>query len=160
MSQAGVEQRQISRDGGRARSARVGGVVALPTLALVVYGVYGDRQASSSQKSAVPFEIIIVVVASAIVYALLAPLALRAVEARTAAGPRWALGLAVVSFLSLAVFWSGLPLIIGGAAALVGRAGREAAGRSKVFSIAFGLGLVAAVGCVAVTIIGNSLSGH
>jgi hypothetical protein len=160
MSQAVIEQRQVSHDGGRARAARVGGVVAVLTSALVVYGAYGDSQASSSQKSSVPFIIIIAVAVAALVYGLLAPLALRAVEARTKSGSRWAVGMAVVSFLSLVVFWSGLPLIAGGAAALVGRAGRETAGGSKAFSVAFGLGLFSAAASIAITIIGNTIGGH
>jgi hypothetical protein len=160
MSQAVVEQRQASRDGGRARAARVGAVVAILTMALVYYGAYGDAKASSSQKSGVPFLVIIVAVLAAIIYGLLTPIALRRAEAPAASGSRWAVGMAVVSFLSLAVFWTGLPVVLGPAAAMVGRTGRDATGGSKAYSIAWGLGLFAAVAAVAVTIIGNTTGGH
>jgi hypothetical protein len=160
MSQGVVGQRPVSRDGGRARAARVGGVVAIVTMALVVYGAYGAAKASASQKSGVPFEIIIVAVVAVVVYGLLAPLALRAVESGRAAGRNSAVALAVVSVLSLAMFWSGLPLILGGAAALVAMAGRERIGGSKVFSAAWALGLLAAGASIAVTILGNTIVGH
>lgn len=160
MSQAVVEQRQASRDGGRARAARVGAIVAILTMAIVYYGAYGDAKASSSQKSAVPYVIIFVAVLAAVVYGVVIPMALRRAEALDTSGSRWAVGMAVVSFLSLVVFWTGLPMVLGPAAAMVGSTGREATGGSKAYSIARGLGIFAAVAAVAVTIIGNSTGGH
>jgi hypothetical protein len=128
-------------------------------MALVVYGAYGDAHPKASQKAAVPFLILVAAVVATVVYALLAPLALRAVEHRTAAASRWAVWLTVVAVVSLVVFWSGLPLIVGGAAALVGKAGREQTDGSKAFSAAWGLGLFAAGASIAVTIIGNTTGG-
>lgn len=157
MSQAHVEQHQMSRDGGRARSARVGGVVTILAMALVVYGTYGDSQASDSQKSGMPSVLVGVVVVAALIFGLLAPMALRAVEAHRETGRRWAIGLAVASVLAIVVFWSGLPLLLGSAAALVAKAGRESAVTSKAWSWAWGLGLFAAGASIAVTIVGNTL---
>jgi hypothetical protein len=152
-----VVEQQVSRDGGRARAARVGGVVTILALALVVYGTYGDSQASDSQKSGMPSVLVGVVVVAVIVFGLLAPMAIRAVEEGRDTGRRWALGLGIVSLLSLAVFWSGLPLLVGSAAALVGRTGRGHTDGSRAFSWAWGLGLFAAVAAIAITILGNTL---
>ena len=157
MSKLVDEQHWVSPDGGRARSARVGGVVAILAMALVVYGTYGDSQASDSQKSGMPSVLVGVVVVAALVFGVLAPMALRAVEAHRETGRRWAIGLAVASVLSLVVFWSGLPLLLGSAAALVAKAGRGSAGGSKAWSWTWGLGLFAAGASIAVTILGNTL---
>jgi len=153
-----VEERQhVSQDGGRARSARVGGVMTILAMALVVYGTYGDSQASDSQKSGMPAVLVGVVVVAAIVFGLLAPAGIRAVEAGRSTGTRWAVGLGIASVVSLVAFWSGLPLLLGGAAALVARVGREQTGGSKGFSWAWGLGLFAPIAAIVVTILGNTL---
>jgi hypothetical protein len=124
-------------------------------MAFVVYGAYGDSHASSSQKSAVPFLLVIVAVAATVVYGLLTPLALRSVAGQGPAGRRWAVGLSVASVLSLAIFWSGLPLILGGASALVGYEGRSGSQDSRAFGVAWWLGLAAAALEVIVTVVGN-----
>jgi hypothetical protein len=151
-----VAEHQVTHDGGRARAARVGGVVTILAMALVVYGTYGDPQASDSQKSGMPSVLVGVVVVALIVFGLLAPAALRAVEAGRESGPRWALTLGVVAVVSLVVFWSGLPLLVGGAGALVAKAGRERVA-TRAYSWAFGLGLFGAIAAIAVTIVGNTL---
>jgi hypothetical protein len=152
-----VVEQQASRDSGRARAARVGGVVTILALALVVYGTYGDPQASDSQKSGMPSVMVGVVVVAAIVFGLLAPIALRAAEEGRDAARRWAIGLGIVSVLSVVVLWSGLPLLVGSAGALVGRTGREQTGASSAFSWAWGLGLFAAIASIVITIVGNTL---
>lgn len=157
MAQTVVERDRIGGNGGRARAARVGVVAAVLAMALVVYGTYGDSQAPDSQKSGMPFVLVMAAVAAIVTFGVLAPRALRAVDAGTAGGRRWAVGLAVVSVLGLAVFWSGLPLIAGSAAALVGRAGVESARRSRAFSAARVLGLFAAGTSILVTVAGNLL---
>jgi hypothetical protein len=158
MSQAVVDRGRVGGSGGeRALSARVGAAAAILAMALIVYGAYGDSKASSSQKSGVPFLVVIAAVLAIVTYGVLAPLALRAVASGNAAGRRWAIGLTVVSVLGLAVFWSGLPLIVGGAAALVGRAGREQALGGKAYSVAWVLGLFAAGASIVVTVLGNIL---
>lgn len=159
MSKVVVEDDRVSSDGGRARAARVGGVVTILAAALVVYGTYGDGRASESQRSGVPFELGLVAVAAVIVFGVLAPRALRTVESDRATGRRWAVALGAVSVVSLVVFWSGLPLLLGSAAALAGKAGREVGG-SRAFSWAWGLGLFAVGASIAVTILGNTVAGH
>ena len=159
MSKVGVEVDRVSTDGGRARAARVGGVVTILAAALVVYGTYGDARASDSQKSGMPFVLVGVAVAAVLVFGVLAPLAVRAAESERAAGRRWAVALGVVSVLSLVVFWSGLPLLLGSAAALAGKAGRDVSG-SRAFSWALALGLFAAGASIVVTVLGNTIAGH
>jgi hypothetical protein len=155
-----MESVHVGGIAGRARAARIGAGVAPLAMGLVVYGAYGDAHASSSQKSAVPFLLGVVAVVTAVVYGLLAPLALRAAARQTAAARRWALGLGIVSVLSLVVFWSGLPLIVGGAAAYIGYEGRSTTGGSRAYDAAWWLGLAAAALAVIVTILGNTVAGH
>lgn len=157
MSQAVLDSTHGARFAGRARAARIGVGVAVLAMALVVYGAYGDSQASSSQKSGVPILLAFVAVAAGVVYGLLAPLAQRSVARKAPAARRWAVGLSVVSVLSLVIFWSGLPLIIGGAAALVGNEGRSGSHESRAFSAAWWLGIGAAGLAVVVTVVGNIL---
>ena len=152
MAQTYAEQ---DRSTTRARAARVGAVVTPLAMALSVYGAYGDPTAPDSQKSAVPSVLVMIVVVAVVTFGLLAPMALRAVQARTAAGRRWAAGLTTVAVVGLVIFWSGLPLIAGGAAALVGRAGKEGAQSSRAFPAAWVLGLFAAGASIVVTIVGN-----
>jgi hypothetical protein len=156
MSQASLSTDRVG-DGGRAQAARVGAVATVLALALVVYGTYGDPKAPSSQKSGMPSILVIAVVLGIVVFGFLAPRALRAVDVAGAAGRRWAVGLTTVAVVGLVVFWTGLPLIVGSAAALVGRAGRESRRPSRAFSVAWVLGLVAAGASILVTILGNLL---
>jgi hypothetical protein len=152
-----VERGRIGGNGGRARAARVGAVATVLAMALIVYGTYGDPKAPDSQKSGMPSVLVMAAVVSIFTFGVLVPIALRAVDARGAGGRRWAISLAVVSVLGLGVFWSGLPLIAGSAAALVGRAGTESGQGAKAFSTARVLGLVAAGASILVTILGNVL---
>src|SRR4051812_26817865 len=65
---------------------------AAAAAAIVSYGAYGDPHADSSQKSAVPILIGVAVVITAIVFGLLVPRALRAVESGTPSAVCWSLG--------------------------------------------------------------------
>lgn len=155
MAQTMVERGRIGGNGGRARAARVGAVATVLAMALIVYGTYGDSQASDSQKSGMPSVLLIALVVAVVTFGVLAPIALRAVAAGTAGGRRWAIGLTTVSIVGLVVFWSGLPLIAGSAAALVGRAGRESGRDSRAFSVGRVAGVVAAGLSILVTLFGN-----
>lgn len=157
MAQTMVERGRIGGNGGRARAARVGAVATVLTMALIVYGTYGDPEAPDSQKSGMPFIFVMAAVVALIMFGVLVPLALRAVDAGAAGARRWAISLTIVSVLGLVVFWTGLPLIAGSAAALVGRAGTESGQGAKAFSTARILGLFAAGASILVTILGNVL---
>lgn len=155
MAQTVVEQGPIGGSGQRARAARVGAVATVLAMALIVYGTYGDPQASDSQKSSMPFVLAIALGVALVTFGFLAPRALRAVSEGRAVGRRWAVALVTVSVLGLVVFWSGLPLIVGSAAALVGWTARESGQNSRSFSAARVLGLFAAGASILVTIVGN-----
>jgi len=160
MSQAVLEPMQLTNSAQRSRCARIGAGAAALAMAVVVYGTYGDSHASSSQKSGMPFLLVVVAVLAAVVYGFVAPTALRAVANGSTSARRWAVGLAIVSVLSLAVFWSGLPILVGGAAALVGHSGRSLPRSSRAYAAAWWIGLSAASLSVVVTILGNTVAGH
>lgn len=157
MAQTTVEAVRIGGNGYRARAARVGAVATVLAMALIVYGTYGDSKAPDSQKSGMPSVLVMAAVVSIIMFGVLVPLALRAVGVGGPGGRRWAICLTIVSVLGLGVFWSGLPLIAGSAAALVGRVGMESGVGAKMFSTARVLGLVAAGASILVTVLGNVL---
>jgi hypothetical protein len=102
-----------------------------------------------------PSVLAIALVVAVVTFGVLAPLAMRAAAAGAAGGRRWAIGLTTVSVLGLVVFWSGLPLIAGRAAALVGRAARESGQDSRAFSIARIVGVAAGGLSILVTVVGN-----
>lgn len=160
MSQAVLRSNEITGDGHRARAARIGAGVAVLAMALIVFGTYADSKASSSQKSGVPFLLVIAAVMAAVVYGVLTPIALRAVATGAGSARRWAVGFTVVAVLSLVVFWTGLPLIAGGAAALTGHAARQSQHGSRAFAAAWWLGLAAAALTVIVTVLGSTVAGH
>lgn len=142
----------------RTTSTRWGGLVLLVAAALVTYGAYGDANAAASQRSAVPAIIGLAFVATAVVFGLLVPAGLRAAEERTAHAERWAMWHAVAALISAPIFWSGLPLILGSAAALLALDLRRRTGSSRVTTFALALGLFMAGGSVLFTVVGNILS--
>lgn len=104
-------------------------------------------------------EIAIVFTAIAVVslatYGYLVPRALRRDPGATAV----ALGLAALVLL-LPAFWSGLPLVLGVAAMLLGRAGRTDGTRSGRSIAAIVLGAVAVVGYLAIYIWDGPIAGN
>ena len=114
----------------RALVAKWGTVAAAGAAALVTVGSYGNDK----QWSAVPFLIGLVVIVSAVVFGLVVPRALHAVETGAPSAARWTVGHGIATVLLLTVFWSGAELIVGTAAivlAVVGR--RRAAGSERVY---------------------------
>lgn len=90
----------------------------------------------------------VIVVVAAVVFGLVVPRALR----KESAG-RTALTLAIIGLLLIVpAFWSGLPMVLGAAAALLGNAGRRASSGSGLCTAALGLGALAMVGYLAVYI--------
>lgn len=141
----------------RGSAARWGVAVAILVAAANVYGVYGDSKAPASQRDSLPVVIAIGMVVTAVVFGLLVPAGLRAIEQRSSSAPKWALGHAIVAVLSIVLFWSGLPLILGSAAALIGTHGLRLDTTNKQMAIARGLGVFAAVASIAVLVLGNVL---
>lgn len=130
---------------------------------LAVYAAYGDPHPKTSQEDGVPFLIALSAVVGAAVFGLLVPRALRAVGAASPGAPRWALGHGIAAVVLLTAFWSGLPLVVGPAAVILGMEGRRpparGARRGGAYSASLMLGVVAVVASIAITVVGNTL-GH
>ena len=92
--------------------------------------------------------VVVLFVTTALVYGLVVPRALR----KDSAGGT-ALGLSIPALvLLLPAFWSGLPLVLGLAGALLGGAGRHAPTGSRKCIAAIALGTLAAIGYLAIYI--------
>lgn len=101
--------------------------VALLTIvgasAVIVYGAYGDPEPKADQQAAVPFLILAAMLVAALIFGWLLPKAAssRKESASEARINRWAMTLSVIGLLLVPVaFWSGLPIVAGGAGALLG----------------------------------------
>lgn len=132
------------------RERTIGLVAAIAAAALAVYAVYGDSAAPQDQKDSLKFVIPFILVVAALVYGLLVPWA-RGRSSGTAG-----LVVSIVSFLSIAAFWSGLPIVLGSAGAVLGMDAQEqVGGQSGKAKAAVIVGVVAAVLAIAITVIGN-----
>lgn len=141
----------------RSIAAKWGVGVAVVTAAYDVYGVFGDSQASTSQHDSLPFVIAMGLIITGLVFGLLVPAGLRAIDQHTSSASRWALGLGIAAFVSLVVFWSGLPLILGSGAAVVAVNGLRSDITTKRMAVARGLGFFAMAAAIVVSVLGNVL---
>jgi len=143
----------------RLQAAGLGVVVAAAASGLIAYAAYGDPTAPQHQKDAVPSIIIIAVVVAVAVFGALVPKALAALDGTGERKHLWALVPAIVALVTTVAFWSGVPLILGVAAGLLGFAGRREAldqgAATRAYTATIVLAGIAAVGSVAVTLIGN-----
>lgn len=141
----------------RATSARWGALALVVAVATAIYGAFGDPHPSAQQESAVPFICAVLVVVAAGLYGLLLPAGLRGVAAGRWSGAALTLGI-VALVLTPVSFWSGLPLVVGTAAAVLGAAGRRTAttGRGRA-TAAVVLGVLAVVACLVMSVLGNTL---
>jgi hypothetical protein len=90
-----------------------------------------------------------VIAAGLLVVCVVYPLVVaRGLRQESAGGRALALGI-IALLLIVPAFWSGLPMILGAAAALVGYAGRKAARGSGQATAGFVLGILSMVGYVA-----------
>jgi hypothetical protein len=135
----------------RAGQAAIG--TALAASAVIVYGAYGDPDPKSDQQAAVPFLVAGVVLVAAFIYGWLIP---RRLNSR-----RTALALSLVGLLLVpVVFWTGLPVVLGSAGALLAWQGRTSEPRavsSAVKDPAVLTGAVAIVANIAMIILSNTL---
>lgn len=109
----------------RIRSLRWGVPAMAFAAGLAAFSVYENHGGTSaadqhSQESALPIIIGVTVVLGALAFGLVAPRLMR--SARTSG---WALGFAIAAIVTLAVYWSGLPVVFGAAALLMGTTGRR-----------------------------------
>ena len=97
-----------------------------------------------------------VVVATALVFGLVVPRALR-----TGAPGKRALMLSIPAFLlTLPAFWSGLPLVLGVGGMMLGNAGRQADRHSTKAIVALVLGALAVLGYLGIYIGDGVIAGH
>lgn len=105
----------------RALLAKVAVAAAAGACVLIAIGAAG----SGDQWSEVPFLIGVAVIVCAIVFGLLVPRGLHAIETGTPTATRWIVGHGVASVILLGVFWTGAELIVGTAAILLAVTGRR-----------------------------------
>lgn len=142
-----------------ARSIRWGLASLAVGAAVAVYGAYGDPHPKASQEHAVPFICGVLAVVAVAIFGALVPAGLRGITSRPGRWSGWALTVGIVALVATPVaFWSGLPVVLGTAAALLGAAGRQGAGGRGRATAALWLGAFAAVASVAVSLLGNLTS--
>jgi len=140
-----------------ARSLRWGiGALAVGVCA-AIYGAYGDPNPKASQEQAVPFICAVLVVVAIGLFGFLLPAGLHGVTARTGRWSGWALAVGIVGLVDVPVsFWSGLPILLGTTAAVLGSAGRRAAtGGRRLPTAAFVIGIIVTVASLVMAILGN-----
>jgi lysylphosphatidylglycerol synthetase-like protein (DUF2156 family) len=157
-----LTQAPTDRVGAYVRTVRWGIAVLVGMAAIVVYGAYGDQHPKASQESAVPAIIAVMAVITAVVFGALVAPGLRGIAGRTGRWAGIALTLGILGLLAVPMAaWSGLPLALGAAAALLGTAGRAAAqhdGRKATLpSWALGVGVAAIVLSVVMVVLGNTV---
>ena len=165
-----MQATEAAQQGNRSSAGRGGtpGKVAVTAFvlaaAVIVYGAYGDPHHKSNQESAVPFLLIVTAVVAAAMFGWYVPKGLRALREERTHAARWAVVPGIVALvLSPAAFWSGIPLILGAGAALLGWQTREqrlAAGSpTRPGTAAVVMGVIVVAGTIVVTVLGNVLGG-
>lgn len=133
------------------RERLIGLMTGAAALLLTLYAVYGDSTAEQSQKNSVWQVAVFSLIATAIAFGVLLPWALKRSPAKAG------LIVSILGVVSLAAFWSGLPVVLGGVGATLGMNGREGAlERSGRATAAIIVGVVAAVLAIGVTLVTNS----
>jgi hypothetical protein len=123
-------------------------------IAVAVLGSALSWQGANSRSEAIG-EVVFILVVTAAIFGLVVARGLR----RPAAGGR-GLAMGVVGLLAVPVlFWSGLPLVLGAAATVLGHAGKRADVGSGKAIASYVLGVLALIGYVAVYV-GDYLSTH
>ena len=128
--------------------------------AVIVYGAYGDPEPKAEQQAAVPFLVLAVMLVAALIFGWLLPKALSSRKESETGINRWAMTLSVIGMLLVpVVFWSGLPIVVGGAGALLGsqRRSAESPQPSPSRRPAVVVGVVAILADVGLIILSNTL---
>jgi FtsH-binding integral membrane protein len=133
----------------RARQALVPAAVAVALLGSALSGLYADSRGEAVG------EVIFIPLLTAAIFGLVVARGLR----HTAAGGR-GIAMGVIGLLAVPVaFWSGLPLVLGTAATLLGHAGKRADRGSGKAIAALVLGLLSVIGYVGIYV-GDYLHAH
>jgi hypothetical protein len=97
-----------------------------------------------------------VALVAGIVFGLVVPWAKRAMANLSNRPATTGIVVSILGFLTIVAFWSGLPVILGAGGAVLGQVGRERAGnagRGGLAMAALVIGVIAAVGGVAVLVL-------
>jgi hypothetical protein len=130
----------------------MGVVAAAASAAIAVYAAYGDPHPKANQQSGVPSVVVAGIIVAAVVFGFLVPRSLRAVASGRAYG---IVGLVLVPI----AFWSGIPLVVGGAGLAVGLRARSE-GRddtTRASTVAMVTGACAVGLTVLITVLGNTV---
>jgi hypothetical protein len=132
-----------------ARQALVPAAVAVALLGSALSWLFADSRGEAAG------EVIFIPLLTAAIFGLVVPRGLR----HTAAGGR-GIAMGVIGLLAVPVVpWSGLPLVLGTAATLLGHAGKRADRGSGKAIAAFVLGLLSVIGYVGIYV-GDYLQTH
>ena len=139
----------LVQDAGTRRLARlpvllVAVLAAGLAAALAALGTFGDHYESDQVREYV-FVLGIIAVAAGLVFGIVVPRGL----AKVAAGGT-AVALSILGFLTIAIFWSGLPPVLAAGGMVLGAADWEASRRRFLSRSAVVIGALAVVGYVAV----------
>jgi hypothetical protein len=136
-------------DRARIRQALVPAAVAVALLGSALSGLFADSRGEAVG------EVVFIPLLTAAIFGLVVARGLR----HTAAGGR-GIAMGVIGLLAVPVaFWSGLPLVLGTAATLLGHAGKRADRGSGKAIAAFVLGLLSVIGYVGIYV-GDYLQTH
>ncbi|HEY7223559.1 MAG TPA: hypothetical protein VH561_08130 [Micromonosporaceae bacterium] len=135
------------------------GIGSLIVGVLVAISPYGSPDPQGNQQQAVPFICAVLVVVAIGLFGFFLPAGLRGITTRTGRWSGWALATSIVGLVAIpASFWSGLPILLGTVATVLGSAGRRATtterGRSTA---AFVIGIIVTVGGLVLAILGATV---
>lgn len=138
------------------RMATIGIASAIAAAVLPVYAVLGGPGRQPDQVRSLPYVISFALVIAGVVFGLVAPWATRRAQGMRSNRPATAgLVASVLGVLAIVAFWSGLPIILGGAGVALGLTGKERAaeaGRGRIALAAIALGVIAVLLTVGITL--------
>ncbi len=129
------------------REMSIGIASAIGAAALAAYAVLGGPESNPDQVRTLPYVVGFALVMAGIVFGLVVPWAEKRSQApRTNRPAKAGLVVSILGLLTVVAFWSGLPVILGGAGVALGLAGRERAaeaGRRRLAVAAIIVGALA-----------------
>ncbi len=138
------------------RAISIGIASAIGAAALAAYATLGGAEPNPDQVRTLPYVIGFTLVMAGIMFGLVVPWAERRSQAlRTNRPAKAGLVTSLLGLLTIVAFWSGLPVILGGAGVALGMAGQERAaeaGRRRLALAAIIVGALAVLLGVGITI--------
>lgn len=140
------------------RTVSIGVSSALIATGLMAFAVLGGEERNAEQVNSLPYAIGFALVATALIFGLLVPWATKHSSAQRSNRPaKIGIVSSVVGGLTLVVFWSGLPIILGATGVALGLAGQERASEAgqgrRLALAAVIIGLLAVISAAGITIV-------